>query len=182
MIGRHRMLPTAGGASRQPVLSQLVFAALVLRVSPGACAAWLRGKRRHRCAAPSLLRAAAPWPGPRSSSPTANPRPKELQRPRNRRKPGSSIRPLSESVRCNVPWASTASIDTLMNSILRALCLLAFSAGNLWAQVPSTAGQNGSRLPAAPGTGPQPARSLCAVAWKRSISLGASHYRKGSGF
>jgi hypothetical protein len=30
MIGRHRMLPTAGGASRQPVLSQSVFAALVL--------------------------------------------------------------------------------------------------------------------------------------------------------
>ena len=30
MIGRHRMLPTAGGASRQPVLSQPVFAALVL--------------------------------------------------------------------------------------------------------------------------------------------------------
>ena len=35
MIGRHRMLPTAGGASRQPVLSQPVFAALVLT-----CFAW----------------------------------------------------------------------------------------------------------------------------------------------
>jgi hypothetical protein len=35
MIGRHRMLSTAGGASRQPVLSQPVFAALVLT-----CFAW----------------------------------------------------------------------------------------------------------------------------------------------
>jgi len=35
MIGRHRMLPTVGGASRQPVLSQLVSAALVLT-----CFAW----------------------------------------------------------------------------------------------------------------------------------------------
>ena len=35
MIQRHRMLPTAGGASRQPVLSQLVSAALVLT-----CFAW----------------------------------------------------------------------------------------------------------------------------------------------
>src|ERR1700732_3322543 len=35
MIGRHRMFTTAGGASRQPVFSQPVFAALVLT-----CCTW----------------------------------------------------------------------------------------------------------------------------------------------